>query len=110
MEAKTGGRSLDGSDQVVECVVERNSCEFEIISLKQMCSCGFHTTSIGIRALTYPSLITNRRDGYHPNDDKVEDAVLTRAEFQQFCEENQQELQQVVATLLARKSFYRNNN
>lgn len=78
-----------------------------------MCSCGFHTTSIGIRALTYPCLMTNRRDGYHPNDDKVEDAVLTRAEFQQFCEENQQELhelQQVVATLLARKSFHSNSN
>ena len=57
--------------------------------------------------------MTNRRDGYHPNDDKVEDAVLTRAEFQQFCEENQQELhelQQVVATLLARKSFHSNIN
>ena len=57
--------------------------------------------------------MTNRRDGYHPNDDKVEDAVLTRAEFQQFCEENQQELhelQQVVATLLASKSFHNNSN
>ena len=57
--------------------------------------------------------MTNRRDGYHPNNDKVEDAVLTRVEFQQFCEENQQELcesQQVVATLLARKSFPSNNS
>ena len=42
-------------------------------------------TSIGIKALTYPSLKANWRDGnYHINNNEVEHAILTRAEFHQF--------------------------
>ena len=56
-------------------------------------------TSVGIRALTYPSLMANRRDGDHHNNDGSDDVnnpVLTRAEFlnfrnenHEFCEKNQ---------------------
>ena len=46
------------------------------------------TTSIGIKALTYPSLMANRRDGDHHNND-VDNAILTRAEFLDFHDENQ---------------------
>ena len=57
--------------------------------------------------------MANRRDGYHPSNDKVEDVVLTKVVFQKFYEESKKELhelQQVVATLLARKSFHNNSN
>ena len=50
-------------------------------------------TSVGIRALTYPGLMANRRDGDHHNndsDDDVNNPVLTRAEFLDFHDENQQ--------------------
>ena len=57
--------------------------------------------------------MANRRDGYHPSNDKVEDVVLTKVVFQKFYEESKKELhelQQVVATLLIRKSFPSNTN
>ena len=50
-------------------------------------------TSIGIRALTYPSLMANWQDGDHHNNDSGDDVnnpVLTRAEFLNFHDENQQ--------------------
>ena len=80
-------------------------------------------TSVGIRALTYPGLMANRRDGdYHNNDGSgdVNNSVLTRAEFLnfhdenlQFCEKSQKiigEIQQKIATLLARKSSHSDND
>ena len=72
-------------------------------------------TSVGIRALTYPGLMANRRDGDHHNndsDDDVNNPVLTRAEFLDFRDENQQfhdstqqtldQIQAALATLLNR--------
>ena len=72
-------------------------------------------TSVGIRALTYPGLMANWRDGDHHNNndgDDVNNPVLTRAEFLDFCDENQQfrdstqqtldQIQAVLATLLNR--------
>ena len=66
--------------------------------------------------------MANRRDGdYHNNDGSgdVNNSVLTRAEFLnfhdenlQFCEKSQKiigEIQQKIATLLARKSSCNNN-
>ena len=50
-------------------------------------------TSVDIRALTYPGLRANRRDGDHHNNDGGDDVnnpVLTRAEFLNFCDENHQ--------------------
>ena len=50
-------------------------------------------TSVGIRALTYPGLMANRRDDDHHNNDGGDDInnpVLTRAEFLDFHDENQQ--------------------
>ena len=45
------------------------------------------TTLVDIRVLTYPSLVANRHDGnHHNNNNEVEDLVLTRAEFHQFRE------------------------
>ena len=80
------------------------------------------TTSVGIKALTYPGLMANWRDGDHHNNDGSDDVnnpVLTRAEFlnfhdenHQFCEKSQKiigEIQQKIATLLARKSSCNNN-
>ena len=46
------------------------------------------TTSIGIRALIYPSLIADKCVDDHPINNKIEDLVFTKAEFQQFREEN----------------------
>ena len=49
--------------------------------------------------------MANRRDDDHHINEEVEELVLTRAKFQQFREKNQQvmcDLQQAVATLLAR--------
>ena len=79
-------------------------------------------TSVGIRALTYPGLMANRRDGDHHNNDGGDDVnnpVLIRVEFlnfrdenHQFCEKSQKiigEIQQKIATLLARKSSCNNN-
>ena len=50
-------------------------------------------TSVGIRALTYPGLMANRRDGDHHNNDcgdDVNNPVLTRAKFLNFHDENHQ--------------------
>ena len=70
-------------------------------------------TSVGIRALTYLGLMANWRDGDHHNNDGGEDVnnpVLTRAEFLDFRDENQQfcdstrqtldQIQEALATLL----------
>ena len=54
--------------------------------------CFFQTsmTLVGIRVLNYPSLMSNRHDGSHHNDDnEVEDIVPTRAKFYQFREKIQ---------------------
>ena len=72
-------------------------------------------TSVGIRALTYPGLMANRRDDDHHNNDGGDDInnlVLTRVEFLDFCDENQQfrdstqqtldQIQEALATLLNR--------
>ena len=73
-----------------------------------------HPTSIGIRALTYPGLMANAQDSNHHNcNNEVEDAVLTKAEFHQFCEKCQQiisKMEQMIAILLARKSSHNNND
>ena len=48
-------------------------------------------TSVGIRTLSYLSLMTNRQDSDHRNndgDDDVNNPVLTRVEFLDFCDEN----------------------
>ena len=50
-------------------------------------------TSVGIRALTYLGLMANRRDSDHHNNDggdNVNNPVLTRVEFLDFHDENQQ--------------------
>ena len=54
-----------------------------------MCFLQAFVTSIGIRALTYPSLMANRQDGNHHNNDdnEVDNPVLTRAKFYEFCDE-----------------------
>ena len=83
-------------------------------------------TLVSIRALTYPGLMANRRDGNHHNNNDgndVNNLVLTRAEFLEFhkeaCDENQQfreksqqiigKIKQMIATLLARKSSHNND-
>ena len=88
-----------------------------------MCFLQASTTSTGIRALTYPDLMANRLDSDHHNndgDDDVNNPVLTRAEFLNFCDENHQfcekskqiigEIKQKIATLLARKSSHNDND
>ena len=78
---------------------------------------------VGIKALTYPGLMANQRDGDHHNNDDGDDIhnpILTRVEFlnfpdenHQFCEKCQQiigEIEQKIATLLARKSSYNSND
>ena len=68
---------------------------------------------VGIRALTYLGLMANRRDSDHCNNDGSDDInnpVLTRAKFLDFCDENQQfrdstqqtldQIQAALATLL----------
>ena len=56
--------------------------------------------------------MANQCDSNHHKDiDEVEDAVLTKVEFHEFCEESRQdmhEIWQLIATLLSRKTF--NNN
>ena len=67
--------------------------------------------------------MANRRDGDHHNNDSGDDVnnpVLTKAEFLNFRDENHQffeksqkiigEIQQKIATLLARKSSHNNND
>ena len=71
---------------------------------------------LGIKTLTYPSLMANQQDGDHHNND-IDNIVLTRAEFlnfrdenHQFCEKSQRiisEMKQKIATLLARKSSHK---
>ena len=54
-------------------------------------------TLIGIRALTYPDLMANWRDIDHHNNNgsnDVENVVLTRAEFLEFCKDARDENQQ----------------
>lgn len=67
--------------------------------------------SVGIKTLNYLGLMVNQCDGNHHNDnDEVEDVVLTKVEFRKFCEETQQDMlkiQQLIATLLSRKSSNR---
>ena len=63
--------------------------------------------------------MANRQDGDHHNNDDVNNLVLTRVEFlnfrdenHQFCEKSQKiigEIQQKIATLLARKSSCNKN-
>ena len=73
------------------------------------------TTLVVIRVLTYPGLMANRWNGDHHNndsDDNVNNPVLTRVEFLDFRDENQQfhdsnqqtldQIQEVLATLLNR--------
>ena len=51
------------------------------------------STLLGIRALTYPGLMANWRDDDHHNndgDDNVNNPVLTKVEFLDFRDENQQ--------------------
>ena len=82
-----------------------------------------HPASVGIRALTYLGLMANRRDGDHHNNDDgndVDNIVLTKAEFLDFRDENQQfremsqqiigKIKQMIATLLARKLSHNNND
>ena len=82
-----------------------------------------HPALVGIRALTYLGLMANQRDGDHHNNDDgndVNNIVLTKAEFLDFCDENQQfreksqqiigKIKQMIATLLARKSSHNNND
>ena len=67
--------------------------------------------------------MANQRDGDHHNNDDgndVNNIVLTKAEFLDFCDENQQfreksqqiigKIKQMIATLLARKSSHNNND
>ena len=61
-----------------------------------MCFLQVSVTSIGIRALTYPGLMANWRDGDHHNNDSgndVNNSVLSKVEFLEFrkeaCDENQ---------------------
>ena len=117
-------------------VDSRNPHGFEIIFQKQMyfVSCFLevdvfyfftllHPALVGIRALTYPGLMANRRDGDHHNNDDcndVDNIVLTKAEFLDFRDENQQfreksqqiigKIKQMIATLLDRKSSHNNND
>ena len=78
---------------------------------------------VGIKALTYPGLMANQRDGDHHNNDDGDDIhnpILTRVEFLNFCDENHQfyekcqqiigEIEQKIATFLARKSAHNNND
>ena len=51
-----------------------------------------HPASVDIRALTYPGLMANWGDSDHHNNDdgnNVDNIVLTKAKFLDFCDENQ---------------------
>ena len=58
--------------------------------------------------------MANRCDGNHHNyNNEVQDVVHTKAEFHLFCKERQpivDEILQMIATLLARKSSHCNND
>ena len=58
--------------------------------------------------------MANWHDSNHHNyNNEVEDTVHTRVEFYQFHEKSQQiigEIEQKIATLLARKSSHNNND
>ena len=56
-----------------------------------MCFLQAFVTLVGIRPLTYLSLMANRQDNNHHNndDDEVDNLVLTRAEFYEFHDETQ---------------------
>ena len=82
-----------------------------------------HLASVGIRALTYLSLMANRRDNDHHNNDDgndVNNIVLTRAKFLDFRDENKKfheksqqiigKIKQMIGTLLDRKSSHNNND
>ena len=82
-----------------------------------------HLVSVGIRVLTYLSLMANRQDSDHHNNDDgndVNNIVLTKAKFLDFRDENQKfleksqqiigEIKQMIATLLARKSYLNKND
>ena len=50
-------------------------------------------TSVDIRALTYLDLMANQQEGDHHNNDSGDDVnnlILTRVGFRDFCDENQQ--------------------
>ena len=70
-------------------------------------------TSVDIRVLTYLGMMVNQHDiTYHNYNNDVEDTVHTRVEFHQFREKSQQiigEIQQKIATILARKPSHNNN-
>ena len=79
--------------------------------------------TVGIRVLTYLSLMANRQDSDHHNNDDgndVNNIVLTRAKFLDFRDENQKfreksqqiigKIKQMIATLLDRKSSHNNND
>ena len=92
-----------------------------------MCFLQASVTLVGIRSLTYLRLMVNQRDNDHHNNDggnNVDNTILTRVEFLEFCkeacDENQQflensqqiidEIKQKIAILLARKSSPNNND
>ena len=107
--------------------LKANSLVFVHQREHHVCFLQTFATSIGIRVLSYPGLMANwRGDDHHNNDDgnDVDNTVLTRVEFLEFrkeaCDENQQfleksqqiigEIEQKIATLLARKSSYNSND
>ena len=58
-----------------------------------MCFLQVSVTSVGIRTLIYLGLMANWRDSDHHNNDggdDVNNSVLTRAKFLNFCDENHQ--------------------
>ena len=72
---------------------ETNNLVFVPLREHRMCFLQASATSVGIKALTYPGLMANWRDNDHHNNDSREDVnnpVLTRAEFLDFRDENQQ--------------------
>ena len=111
------------------------SCGFEVyypktnslvsVHQRKHCVCFLQAsmTSVGIITLTHPGVMANWRDGDHHNNDGGDDVnnpVLTRAEFHNFCDENHQfyeksqqiigEIEQKITTLLARKSSHIKND
>ena len=63
-----------------------------------MCFLQTSAISVDIRTLTYPSLMANRQDGNHHNNDSgndIKNPVLTRAKFLKFHKEAHDENQQL---------------
>ena len=106
---------------------EANNLVFVPLREHRVCFLHAFVTLVGVKALTYPGLMANRRDDDHHNndsDDDINNQVLTRAEFLKFCkearDENQQfyeksqqiigKIKQMIATLLTRKSSHNNND